>query len=110
MKYFTVHNANFAFSLMRLKRLGVRLSDYFVGDESVIIYGCSFFGMELYRELKDDLNVVCFIDRDYDECEFEGIKTFSLFNHKLKEVLKKTADASFPYSLSGAKGTLFEMF
>lgn len=87
MGFNTEHQKNIAFDLLRFKRNGVSLTECFEKDESIIIYGLDFIGKEVYYELKDWTNVICFIDRSHDMQQFEGIQVFSIDNDKLKHLV-----------------------
>ncbi len=84
MRFNTEHQRNIAFDLLRLKRKGVSIIEYFQKDEPVVIYGLDFLGKEMYFELKEWVNVVCFIDRSHDMEHFDNIPIFSIDNTKLK--------------------------
>lgn len=87
MRFNTEHQRNIAFDLLRLKRKGVSIIEYFQKDEPVVIYGLDFLGKEMYFELKKWVNVVCFIDRSHDMETFDNIPIFSVENTKLKTLL-----------------------
>ena len=87
MRYSTEHQRNIAFDLLWMRRNDLFFDNYFKTGEPVIIYGFDFLGREFYQEIKDCVNVLCFIDRAHDgEC-FDNVKIFSLQNQSLyKEI------------------------
>ena len=58
---------------MLLKENNVKLADYLyrVGMESIAIYGCGILGEHIYSELKDNMEIECFIDRNAGEMQKE---------------------------------------
>ena len=86
MRFRTEHQRNIAFDLLRLKREGISITRYFQKEEAVVIYGLDFLGKEMYFELKDQVNIICFIDRSHDMEFFDDIPIFSLDNSRLKSL------------------------
>ncbi len=66
---------------MRLKEKHIKLSEYLlcIGCKNVAIYGCAALGKMTYDELKNDISVKYFIDRNAGEMEKE-IPVYSLKN------------------------------
>lgn len=66
---------------MRLKEKHIKLSEYLlcIGCKNVAIYGCAALGKMTYDELKNDISVKYFIDRNAEEMEKE-IPVYSLKN------------------------------
>lgn len=66
---------------MRLKEKHIKLSEYLlcIGCKNVAIYGCAALGKMTYDELKNDMSVKYFIDRNAGEMEKE-IPVYSLKN------------------------------
>lgn len=89
MRFRTEHQRNIAFDLLRLKRKGISIIQYFQKGEPVIIYGLDFLGKEMYFELKEWVNMICFIDRSHDMEHFDGIPIFSIDNTALKALLTR---------------------
>lgn len=89
MRFSTEHQRNIAFDILRIKREGISLTECFKKDEPVIIYGLDFIGKEVYYELKDWVNVICFIDKSHDMEWFDDIPVFSVDNTKLKYMLMR---------------------
>ncbi len=87
IRYSVEHQRNIAYGLLDLKRSGINLSSCFREQEPVIIYGFDFLGKEIYQEISDRVNVLCFIDRAHDQEIYEGIPVFSLNN---EELIKRT--------------------
>lgn len=87
IRYSVEHQRNIAYGLLDLKRSGVNLSSCFKEKEPVIIYGFDFLGKEICQEIRDRVNVLCFIDRAYDKEVYEGIPVFSIDN---EELIKRT--------------------
>lgn len=83
IRYSVEHQRNIAYGLLDLKRSGINLSACFREQEPVIIYGFDFLGKEICQEIRDRVNVLCFIDRAYDNEVYEGIPVFSLHNEEL---------------------------
>lgn len=83
MRFRTEHQRNIAFDLLRLKRKGFSIIEYFKKDEPVVIYGLDFLGKEMYLELKGKVNIICFIDRSHDMEYFDDIPVFSIDNTRL---------------------------
>ena len=91
MRYSVEHQRNIAYELLELKRRGIEFSSYFKSGEPIIIYGFDFLGREIYHEIKDKVNVVCFVDRAHDKERYEGVPVFSLDND---EIILKTQEYS----------------
>ncbi|NBJ92530.1 hypothetical protein [Parablautia muri] len=89
MRFSTEHQRNIAFDLLRLKRKGISITKYFQKGEPVVIYGLDFLGKEMYFELKEWVNIICFIDRSHDMEFFDGIPIFSIDNTALKTFFMK---------------------
>lgn len=87
IRYSVEHQRNIAYGLLDLKRSEINLSSCFREQEPVIIYGFDFLGKEICREIRDRVNVLCFIDRAHDMEMYEGIPVFSINN---KELIKRT--------------------
>ena len=83
MRFRTEHQRNIAFDLLRLKREGISITQYFQKEEAVVIYGLDFLGKEMYLELKGKVNIICFIDRSHDMEYFDDIPVFSIDNTRL---------------------------
>lgn len=66
---------------MWLKEKHIKLSEYLlcIGCKNVAIYGCAALGKITYDEVKNDISVKYFIDRNADEIEKE-IPVYSLRN------------------------------
>lgn len=66
---------------MRLKEKHIKLSEYLlcIGCKNVAIYGCAALGKMTYDELKNNISVKYFIDRNAGEMEKE-IPVYSLKN------------------------------
>ena len=58
---------------MQLKVSQVNLSDWFIqaGLQKIAIYGCTVLGTGLYEELKDEIEVKYFIDRNANKTKRE---------------------------------------
>ncbi|MCI9479080.1 MAG: glycosyltransferase family 2 protein [Lachnospiraceae bacterium] len=58
---------------IKLKENGIRYSDYLIGTgiRTVAIYGCGTLGEYLYADLKDDMDVRYYIDRNADKIRKE---------------------------------------
>lgn len=87
IRYSVEHQRNIAYELLDLRRRGMDFSSCFKEQEPVIIYGFDFLGKEICQEIKNRVNVLCFIDRAYDKEVYEGIPVFSLNN---EELIKQT--------------------
>ncbi len=87
MKHRSEHQRNIAFDLLRMWDAGVDIADYFEEDEPIAIYGLDFLGKQIFDDIKEKVNVVCFIDRAHDMETFRGIPVYSLDNSKLQDAM-----------------------
>ncbi len=88
MRYDVEHQRNIAFDLLRLKRHGISVREYFEKDESIIIYGLGFLGKELYWELKEWVRIVCFMDRAHDQEFFDQVPVYSMDNTVVSDITR----------------------
>lgn len=88
MKHRSEHQRNIAFDLLRMNAAGISMGDYFEENEPVAIYGLDFLSKEIFNQIKNKVNVVCFIDRSHDNEVYQGIPVYSLDNSELQCVMK----------------------
>lgn len=64
---------------MTLRENKIKFSDYLfqLGIHTVAIYGCGLLGDHLYAELREEITVTCFLDRNADKLKRE-VDVFSL--------------------------------
>lgn len=92
MRFSVEHQRNFAYDLIRLRNMGLSLANVMKEDEPVIIYGLDFIGKEIYADLKDKVNIICFIDKAYDMKEYDGIQVYAVDNEALKKRVEEYSD------------------
>lgn len=91
MKHRSEHQRNIAFDLLRMRDAGISMADYFEENEPIAIYGLDFLAKEIFNDIRDKVNVVCFIDRSHDKEVYQGIPVYSLNNSELQDVMGKYA-------------------
>ncbi len=87
MRYSTEHQRNIAFDLLQFRRSEWSVRECFAQGEPLIIYGLDFLGRELYFELKEWVNVLCFIDRSHDMEQFDRLPVYGMDNAALPPLL-----------------------
>lgn len=91
MKHRSEHQRNIAFDLLRMRDAEINIADYFEENEPIAIYGLDFLAKEIFNQIRDKVNVVCFIDRSHDKEIYHGIPVYSLNNSELQDVMKDHA-------------------
>ncbi len=86
--------------IRRYKTLAALLAHDFskgVGSDKVIIYGAGVLGRELYKKIKDLTSVICFIDWNKIESDFEGIPIIQLNQVKQEADVKVIVSAAYDF-------------
>ena len=87
MKFIEYNNRDFAINLLAIRRKGKSVCDALDQTKDVIIYGCGFFGREIYHEVNESKNLLCFIDRKYDGKSYNATPVYSLHNPSIQKLI-----------------------